>query len=642
LTPVDECITSAPRSLDKTLTTALCEGARSFTAASAAAECAQAVGRAALNPKLAVSLCGAGPEHHAAGVAGGQCACAAQRRLTSLDQLPPTLRHDLCVGARSSRGIGSNGRSGSTTSSDGSDWAEAPVSCALAAGRVGRAANARGRKLVWLANAEHRVLLCQGAYGNSGGDSSAHGGSVGSVNAAMVDSTATAPVACAEALAGGASQGVGPGPGQVPVAMAVALCAQATSAAPGQCGAAASGLLGTNRAIAALNKASSSSSSGSSSMDNGESLGESVEATDEGSADADGPGGLLAALCRSASPVAPVAPAQCIAHGATSSWPLAARVALCAGAGIGLETIEQTLYVATTDVAGNQTSNDTAGAIARNSVGSETLAELVLIASEAPGQCVAGVKRVGGFSDAWTDAQLLALCRAAPPAMRENQGTTARAYRGFHDSLSESDDMMRHIDVAAAVPQRWLAQHKAPVVAVQCANAAPPQMTPAEKVALCASAPATDDAPLWAWTLSTGQPYRLGRSSTDVGRPVGGAAGQTRGTSSQSSLPSFGSSAAAACAHKAGRFLRDGSSKAALCAGAKDLGPAECAAAAPFTMDPRLKVSECDVVYQDARMLSLFSPAYSYEADVTFLVYVLLPNSIQSEHSSIEYLCALS
>jgi len=572
--------------LDKALTTALCEGARSYTAAAAAAECAHAVGRAALNPRLAVSLCGAGPDYHAAGVAGGQCARAAQRRLTSLDQLPPTLRHDLCVGARGSRSVGSSGGRDSKSAGDGSAWAEAPVVCALAAGRIGRAANARGRKLDWLANAEHRVLLCQGAYGGSAENSSSmQSSSSGSMTVTTLGSTATAPVACAEALASGASQGVGPGPGQVSVAMAVALCAQATSAAPGQCGAAASGLLGTNRAIMALNKASSSS-------DFEEHFSELVEETDdEGHGNSEDPSRLLAALCRSASRAAPVAPAQCLLHQSISSWPLAARVALCARTGHGLEALERN-PTTVANLAENHTSNSMSEATASNGVNSERLAELALAAAEGPGQCVAGVKRVGGFSDAWTDTQLLALCRAAPPAAEEEKTRTSPdgVYR---DGSNKGDDMTRHFETTASL--RWLAQHKAPVAAAQCANAAPPQMTPDEKVALCASAPATDDAPFWTSMMSGGRPTSrtMQTFSADTAQAVDGFGGSKRGTASSSSSPGTSAgaaSAAAACAHKAGRFLRDGSAKAALCAGARDLGPAECAAAAPFTMDPRLKV----------------------------------------------------
>jgi hypothetical protein len=248
---------------------------------------------------------------------------------------------------------------------------------------------------------------------------------------------------------------------------------------------------------------------------------------------------------------------------------MAARVALCTGAGRGLEAA--------------------VAALSSSAGGSDAAAAaLALAAAEAPAQCVAGVKRVGGFCDAWTDAQLLALCRAAPPANAAAPAVSPAAAAGGDEDGGGGAPWL----VEASAPAKWRAQHKAPLAAAHCANAAPPHMAPAEKVALCASAPASADAPWWP-RVSDGSSGGLGPAAASASAAVPAAAAtaapEFTATARSASPPG---SAAAACAHKAGRFLRDGGAKAALCAGARDLGPAECAAAAPFTMAPRLKVRE--------------------------------------------------
>ncbi len=147
---------AAPRSLGAALTEELCAGATGYSEAALAAECAHG---------------------------GGECAAEAMRTLRALDQLPPTLRFELCRGAPRANPA-------------------APVACVLAAGRLGRA----GRGARWLTNAARRVALCAGAKGPG-------------------------PADCVAALSGASSSHPTP-------ELALALCRGATSASPGRCAAA--------------------------------------------------------------------------------------------------------------------------------------------------------------------------------------------------------------------------------------------------------------------------------------------------------------------------------------------------------------------------------------------------------------------
>mmetsp|Transcript_74097 Transcript_74097/g.149291 ORF Transcript_74097/g.149291 Transcript_74097/m.149291 type:complete len:595 (+) Transcript_74097:57-1841(+) len=261
LTPIDDCVNSSPRTFTKVLKRELCRGVTSFASASATVECAgAAMGRAALNPAQVVELCAAGG--HAAGPAGGRCVTAAQQSLKSLDQLPPPLRLQLCVSA---------------------PWArpEAPVECALAAGKLTRKQPGllRSRGAEWLTSARHRVDLCRGA-GVAASEASAEasaasratttlrsrnttvivagsgGGRSEAAGEAAARAAALGPVSCLEAFlsskspagAGGgnflgaASSNGGGGSASASGAtnmVAIELCRGAASAAPGRCGAAA-------------------------------------------------------------------------------------------------------------------------------------------------------------------------------------------------------------------------------------------------------------------------------------------------------------------------------------------------------------------------------------------------------------------
>jgi len=142
LSPVDECIQSAPRVFSKALSYSLCQNASSYAVASEAVECAHAVGRGALNPKLAVELCSINGNN--AGKSGGICATFASKSLQSFDQIPPPMRLSLCIDSPSYNPHG-------------------PVDCFLAAGKFSRNHHPGNHQFEWLNDIKNRISLCNGA-----------------------------------------------------------------------------------------------------------------------------------------------------------------------------------------------------------------------------------------------------------------------------------------------------------------------------------------------------------------------------------------------------------------------------------------------------------------------------------------------